>query len=83
LEEYRDGKRRDSKGTWDFKTGVESTASVFCRGGVVKWWDKWELDVRSDVFDVLECKLGGDVGQEDNAAGEKKSTVKELADDGT
>ena len=34
-----------------------------------------ETDVRRDAFEVLERMLGGDVGQEENAPGAKKSAV--------
>lgn len=36
LEEYREGKRRDSRGTWDLGTGVLS-ASWPCSAGSVTW----------------------------------------------
>lgn len=39
-----------------------------------------EADVLRDAFDVLERRLGGDVGQEENAAAVKKSAVRERDD---
>jgi hypothetical protein len=83
LEEYREGKRRDNNGTWGFGTGVAS-ASWLCSGGSVGWWshedEVCEADVLRDAFEVLERRLGGDVGQEDNAAVAKKSAVRERDD---
>ena len=45
--------------------------------------DVRETDVRRDAFEVLERRLGGDVGQEENAPGAKKSAVKERDEDGS
>ena len=41
-----------------------------------------ETDVRRDAFEVLERRLGGDVGQEENEPGAKKSAVNEREEDG-
>lgn len=41
-----------------------------------------ETDVRRDAFDVLERRLGGDVGQEEKAPAAKKSAVREREEDG-
>lgn len=39
-----------------------------------------EADVLRDAFELLERRLGGDVGQEENAAAVKKSAVRERDD---
>ncbi len=49
------------------------------------WWshkdEVCEADVLRDAFEVLERRLGGDVGQEENAAVAKKSAVREREDE--
>jgi len=41
-----------------------------------------DTEVRREAFEVLERRLGGEVGQEENASAEKKSAVKERDEDG-
>jgi hypothetical protein len=84
LLENREGKRRDNRGS-----EVSRQAWYLClrfdpgeRRGCMRRREACEADVRSEEFEVLERRLGGDVGHEENGVLAKKSAVRERDDEG-